>query len=89
MFPTLCCVAACLVTITSNPSTTFKGFMCQVRKFNSGDTVAIGMFTSFDTGKAKNLACTFSKVYVSNFTLDDLSAYFWYLRAGSCYSSKR
>ena len=40
----------------------FKGFLCQVRKFNSSDTAAIGSFTSFDTGKAQNVACTTSKV---------------------------
>jgi hypothetical protein len=45
-----------IVSITSSPGTTFKGFMCQVRSI--GNTSAIGSFKSFDIGKAKNLACT-------------------------------
>lgn len=54
----------CIVTISPLVNgTTFKGFMCQVRKHNDTATTAIGLFTTFDTVKAKNLDCTTAKVH--------------------------
>jgi hypothetical protein len=48
-------------TVSINASKTnarFEGFLCQVRKTN--ESTALGSFTSFDTGKAKNLNCNSS-----------------------------
>eukprot|EP00118_Oscarella_pearsei_P011658 m.79962 g.79962 ORF g.79962 m.79962 type:complete len:244 (+) comp36156_c0_seq1:49-780(+) len=52
--------ASYYVTIDKvNPaSPDFKGFLCQVRKADESSTDALGSFTSFDTAKAKALACT-------------------------------
>jgi hypothetical protein len=50
-------------TVSINASKTnarFEGFLCQVRKTN--ESTALGSFTSFDTGKAKNLNCNSSTV---------------------------
>ena len=51
------------VEITSSASSSFKGFMCQVRNISDNtDTKAWGEFEDFPTPKAKNLACTSPKV---------------------------
>ncbi|XP_062509174.1 mucin-2-like [Corticium candelabrum] len=51
------------VTIKKDSASTpdFKGFMCQIRAADGSSTAAIGSFESFDTNKAKNLACTSAK----------------------------
>ncbi|XP_062520812.1 putative defense protein 3 [Corticium candelabrum] len=50
------------IEITSSASSSFKGFMCQVRNISDNtDTKAWGEFEDFPTPKAKNLACTSPK----------------------------